>query len=515
MTDDFHLFGDPSDGHDAIDPDIALVTAYLARELSPMQVLALEERLATDAEFRAEMQPLIDAWAAPVPALAHGLARTESPLSALERAESWRRFQSEGMPAAPSEPIVLAVRPVTTIRRISMKRVALLTAAVALPMVSFAQVVVYTANHAGLPGHVIARRVVSAFTHKAAVPDRRDATANPRIDHASSDLTDGRVPRPLSAAKMASPESAKALESPPAAATPALPSATPSAPKKSSVPDRALIAQLTRQHQPELVRGDTAAEYVVMVLDAADGYVWSTIGTGNLGIAVGADSRTPRERALFTVDYRDEFWGDSASWQTGRGRGMGGGFGAGAPGRGRGMASPVELDSTSRLGRGARGFGGRGSILSDSVSLVAGRGGRGAVLTTRIVRGDTIWNLRYDSMVVYTDVRGGLGPRAIGTDSGLRASGFGRARGVLIPQVVANSSGGYRAGWVGNAAGANGNRALGLEAPAAERSGIQGLGPMFVESADTYFFAPRELASSGLRVMVVHLTPNATWRGPS
>ena len=509
MTDDFHLFGDPSEGNEPIDPDIALVTAYLARELSPLQVLALEERLAADPEFRAEMQPLIDAWAAPVPSLEGGHVGRIAALSVLERAESWRRFQSETIPVALSEPIAIDVPPARTTRRISMKRVALLTAAIGLPMVSFAQVVVYAANHTELPGHAIAQRVVSAFAHKPTAPvDRRDPA-----NRVTSDLTDGRLPRPLSATKIAPTESAKIVETPSVAPSAAVPSPGP-APKKSSLPNRALIAELTRRYQPELVRGDTSAEYVVMVLDAGDGYVWSTIGHGNLGIEVGGDSRSLRERAAFTYEYRDEFWGDSTMRPAARGRAMNGGFGIGAPGRGRARGGSVQFDSMAVIAGG--GFGGRGSFPLDSTRIVAGRGARGGSISARLVRGDTIYMLQYDSISFRFSGRGGIvGSGAMSADSIGRGFGVGRGRGGFGSQASTSASGGYRASWIGNAGGAAVNRAQGLEPPSAERSGIQGLSPTFVESADMYFFAPRELTPFNLRVMVIHLTPGATWRGPS
>ena len=58
-------------------------------------------------------------------------------------------------------------------------------------------------------------------------------------------------------------------------------------------PDRAKIAALAKQHQERAVKGDTAVDYIVMVLDATDKYVWSTIGSGNLSIEVAGDKRTP------------------------------------------------------------------------------------------------------------------------------------------------------------------------------------------------------------------------------
>ena len=166
------------------------------------------------------------------------------------------------------------------------------------------------------------------------------------------------------------------------------------------------------------------------------------------------------------------------------------------------------------VGRSARGSGGRGSMPPDSI--LARRVVRGGSLTTRIASGDTIYTLRYDSLL-YRDnnVRGAFGLGAIAMDSGGRGFGGRGGRGGFTTRRSENGSGGYRAGWIDNAPGAIVNHALGLEATSDNRSGIQGLGPLFVESADTYFFAPRELTSSNLRVMVVHLTPSSTWRGPS
>src|SRR3712207_4351549 len=155
MTDDFHLFCDPGDGDRPIDPDLALVSAYLARELSPMQVLALEERLATDAAFRASVQPLLDAWAAPVASLEGGAARRAWALSDVEREAGWRRLRREMPHTATAQEV-----PVTH-RRIRMKRAAAVAALVVVPMASFAQAVIHAANNSDARGHAIARRIVA------------------------------------------------------------------------------------------------------------------------------------------------------------------------------------------------------------------------------------------------------------------------------------------------------------------------------------------------------------------
>src|SRR5205085_1612034 len=66
MTDDFQLFG-VGDGGPAVDADVALVTAYLAQELSPVQEAAVEDRLIADAPFRATARPIVECWAMPGP----------------------------------------------------------------------------------------------------------------------------------------------------------------------------------------------------------------------------------------------------------------------------------------------------------------------------------------------------------------------------------------------------------------------------------------------------------------
>jgi ferric-dicitrate binding protein FerR (iron transport regulator) len=47
---------------DPIDPNVALITDYLARELTAEQSAAVEERLATDHDFYMDVAPIIKAW---------------------------------------------------------------------------------------------------------------------------------------------------------------------------------------------------------------------------------------------------------------------------------------------------------------------------------------------------------------------------------------------------------------------------------------------------------------------
>jgi len=54
------------DDHDPVDPDIALMTDYLAGELSDEQADAVEDRLLTDAAFSKKVEPLITMWTSPV-----------------------------------------------------------------------------------------------------------------------------------------------------------------------------------------------------------------------------------------------------------------------------------------------------------------------------------------------------------------------------------------------------------------------------------------------------------------
>ena len=61
MTHDFPNSFEPAGDDAAIDADIALITAYLARELTLTQIVAVEERLQTDATFLEKVKPILDA----------------------------------------------------------------------------------------------------------------------------------------------------------------------------------------------------------------------------------------------------------------------------------------------------------------------------------------------------------------------------------------------------------------------------------------------------------------------
>lgn len=515
MTDDFHLFGDPDDGDRPIDPDLALVSAYLARELSPMQVLALEERLATDAQFRTRVQPLLDAWAAPVPALAGGAARLEFTLSDLEREASWRRFVREG----PSEGSIRHVQP----RRRSMKRAAAVIALVVVPMASFAQAVIYAASNPEARGHAFARRIVAPFVGDASSPKLgaplTGAQGSPAVQRPREVDTGSLLPVPTapvfpleseSLSTRVSAEAANAvarMAALTASGATRFPTVTSAVPPQAREPNRARIAELAREHQSAVISGDTAADYIVMVMDASERYVWSTFGSGNLSLEIGGDERTPAERARYQREHRAELVGSVAY-----GAGVGGAVATldttrGTLGYVRGSASAgggvrvLLQDSASGATRAtgmgvgaARGVRGAGAVSTrgDTATAVPG-----TIAGARILRLDTGRIVRIDSQATGT----GIGFRgARGDGSGLR---------VMLPLDSTLRSTTYRTGWSSTANPRGLNRAEGLTRPGGGSSGIEGLPSESVASADTYMFGPRELAPLPLRIVVVHLTPGA------
>jgi anti-sigma-K factor RskA len=437
MTDDFRLFADNDDGDHPIDADIALITAYLARELSPMQVLAVEERLVSDPEFREAMQPLIDAWAAPVSSLS-GAARQAAPLSAREKTESWRRFEQ-------AEPANQSVT-VNTNRKVSMKRVAAIVGLTALPVFSFAQAVSYAARHENAPGHVLASQMIAVFTTAPAAvkPALTADRPTPKVDDAP--LGKILTPTPAFVQERAAPI-VEMLSIP-------------------ANPDRERVVTLVKQHQPRVVSGDTIVEYVVMVVDASDKYLWSTFGSGNLQIEVGADPRTPRERSADNLQFQKELIGYDTRTETRR------------------ILVVDSLQQPTRKPPYAI------ARIVDSIgTLQPLPSTSGAAVATRKIM---------DSVLI-TDAA---------TAQGVRATPVGDSGRVRYEYV-----GPYRAGWVFTVAGkAPLNAASGLQEPGNGESGIQGIRSASVTRADTYQFPEKSLAPKSLRVVVVRLAPGTTWR---
>jgi hypothetical protein len=275
MDNDFQLFPEHAAGEIPIDADTALITAYLARELSVMQIVAVEDRLATDTTFRDLARPIIESWLVPGSLRGAG-ARRATPLSrSLTDAEieaGWQRHA--GGRADHSNAGALPPRSTprsthtTTLRRKSMARIAAIVALIVLPVIAFAEVMMYVANHTDVP-------TTAAQT---------EASREGPIAHAFS---------------LAERE-AKSSDGGPATGPGAAPPAVPK-------PDRARIAALVAEHHPLVVRADTLGDYVVMVLDAAEQYVWSTAGAGGVAIEVGGDRRTAAERAEYDREHAAQF----------------------------------------------------------------------------------------------------------------------------------------------------------------------------------------------------------------
>jgi hypothetical protein len=453
MTDDFQLFARPDDGEGPVDEDLAIITAYLARELSPMQVLAVEERLITDADFRAAVQPLIDAWSAPVPSLAAAAGARAPLLSDREKSDAWQRFQLEEAQ--------LASNALIPNRRISMKRVAAVVGITVLPMVTFAQAVVYSANNAGAPGHEVARRIVAAFSTQPAVETPPARVVVP--------IADVPLTRQLPAPSALPPRQ------PARAAAPLVPTIV------MTGPDRAKVAAMVKEHQPAVARGDTAVSYVMMVLDASGRYVWSTYGNGIWGIDVAGDPRSPAERRQYQREHRAQFVGADGGASV-----VGGVVGRRVPDsiatRPYAIARIDTTNGTVRVmaGQGSRTMTSDTAVLTrvrnsiDSVGVVAGRvEARGG---TAVARGGFVGALTRDS---------------------IRPS---------------NEPGPYRAGF-GSINGMQFNAASGLQEPGRGESGIQGLLAKNVSSVDTYAFNAGSLAPRDVQVVVVMLTSGASWSG--
>ncbi|HET9423881.1 MAG TPA: hypothetical protein VFO55_00810 [Gemmatimonadaceae bacterium] len=467
MTDDFRLFDDPDDGGRAIDPDIALISAYLARELSPMQVLAVEDRLANDAEFRAAMQPVIDAWAAPVASLT-GSAPRAAPLTAREKSESWRRFQH-------SHPADESAAPNLN-RKVSMKRVAAMIGLTVLPVVSFAQIVAYAASHQDAPGHAIATRIVASFTTAPAIAPAAQPPAA-RVATPASPVADIPLGQPL--------------KTPAPARLPKAPAAAELLPVPMN-PDRARVAALVKEHHARVISGDTAVEYVVMVVDASSRYLWSTIGNGNLQIEIAGDTRTPAERRTYNQEFRRELTGNAAV--------------VGGAGGGRGGTARAMLSDSGRL-----------RVLADTLRYPAGvatgtargvGGGRGVGGRARAVGGDT---------AVVDSAKGAMQRAVLITERPAytiaRRDSSGETRlyvGLDSARTRAGAPGSYRVGWVFSGSALL-NAASGLQELGNGESGIQGLKSASLAGADTYQFSAGELAPRSLRVVVVRLTAGTSW----
>ncbi len=203
MTDDFLLFPDAEGGGgSSLDADIALLTAYVARELSLVQIVAVQERIGGDAAFRRIAWTIIEGWTVPGPAGLSGARRPTTTLSSAEIEAGWQRRVAMIDPPRPADGRS-AQRDDGAIphRRLSMSRIAALVTLTVLPMVAFAEVVTYAARHADVPGHSLAQRIAAPFERTRAdanTPVKSErATTDPRV---GNDLPAGRsLVQPFSA----------------------------------------------------------------------------------------------------------------------------------------------------------------------------------------------------------------------------------------------------------------------------------------------------------------------------
>ena len=481
MTDDFQLFPD-APGDDAIDADIALITAYIARELSPVQIVAVEDRLAKDTAFLAKVRPILEAWALPTPLPA--VHAGQGPLSRDEVEAGWTRYVGDHAELDAHEGPRLVVDGAQRKRRkISMTRIAAGIAAVALPAFVLAQVVVYASKHPSVPGHSVAKEMVAPFTEPPPAPPAPD-TQKP-VPAVVDVPVAKQLSTPKTTVQKAAPVQIPAAE---------IPQPAPVIPVWAANPDRAKIAELANKHMPEVIRGDTAASYIVMVFDASDNYVWGTFGTGTLRLLIGGDQRTPQERNEFqrahSIDYTGAMPGA---------RGAGGG---------------------GRVGGGARGGGGR--PRGDSVMLFGrgARGGGGAALARGGFVGDTGVTYRVDSARLRLN---DSATQSVRTQLRSVDSLIDRFQQVVVSarsggvSFAADSSGGYTIGMMNFVRGTNDNTntAAGLQLPGNGESGIQGLKATSLTMGEQYVFGSGQLMARPIRIFAIHLAPGTSWNEPS
>jgi hypothetical protein len=158
MTDDFTLFPSSAGADRDADHDVALITAYLARELSPVQIAAVQDRIDADPAFRSSVAPVIEAWVLPA-GLREGVARRLEPHGPTGARTDIRR---------PPRPV--SARSTGQSRRWSrIARIAAVIVAVLFPMIAVAQVTIYLADHPDAPGHRIARRITDALRRRPPV----------------------------------------------------------------------------------------------------------------------------------------------------------------------------------------------------------------------------------------------------------------------------------------------------------------------------------------------------------
>ena len=269
-------------------------------------------------------------------------------------------------------------------------------------------------------------------------------------------------------------------------------------PARSS-PDRATIAAYAAQYQPAVVRGDTASEYIVMVLDASQNHLWSTHGNGNLSIEVAGDVRTAAERAEYAHAHRADYLGAMAAVNITSIEPSLAGL------RGASGAQILHPPGDSAIYDLARRNGVPDSVvrrLEDSVANLIARGAGGA--RSGSIGGVALRHLEDSTLFQPRNVRRGR------LEDGLNG-GLGVTL-MLGADPITARDGTYRIGWRSGRA-TTANTAFGLAEAGGGQSGIDGVVSTALSMGEVYLFPPGELSPQLMRIVVVHLVPGASWRG--
>jgi beta-lactamase regulating signal transducer with metallopeptidase domain len=391
----------------------------------------------------------------------------------------------------------------------------------ALPFIAVAMGATTAASRAPRPESLRAP-IVKLQQAATVAPPKQSAPAAPAPQPTPAKVTRTATPEPPPPARSrATQPMAVAPTTPPALAIATVPEAREApiaVPAPRQNPDRAKIAAFVKQYQQAVVRGDSAAEYIVMVFDASDRYVWSTSGRGNVSIEIAGDSRTPMERTAHNRAHRAEYMGTMGGGGGGRGRGGASGGGATDTAAMRQLVAVagiinVSLDSLGRLtsssggGRGAAAAagGGGGRARGGGAGVQARDSQRVAVDSNRL----TLVGARFgDSMRLI--VRDSLRQTIPITGGGVARGGGGGGRGSAAPDTL---PGPYRVGVISSRNASTSNEAPGLQELRPGESGIQGLLSKSIAMGETYRFAAGELAPHALNIHVVHLVAGAGWKG--
>jgi hypothetical protein len=161
MSNDFELFAEAADNGGDVDADVALIAAFLSRDLSSVQIAAVHDRLENDHAFREKVQPLIEGWTlrgnddTTAISLARGRAQRTSSLTRAEIDAGWQRHRAAPQPALTLQPNSRhsAARARDNQTRRSTLRVAAMIAVIALPIAVVAQLVVFGARGTVAPDH--------------------------------------------------------------------------------------------------------------------------------------------------------------------------------------------------------------------------------------------------------------------------------------------------------------------------------------------------------------------------